>query len=361
MVKLGKLAFLGVAASIALLSQRAFAADDFKTLVEKARSEGSVIVRITNPSNPQTHAALEKAFNERFGTSIKLEWTPQGAPQTNARVIAEAGSGGTGSVDIIGLGSAEDVETLRSRNLVKEYPWVEVFGAELPGIAAAVDDVIPDLRGTTFDLLDAVYGLGWNTNLIKQEDVPTKTTDFLDPKWNGKIALNAFFLNPLPTIAYVIGQDAMLDYANKLIKNKPILQRGSPVVMQAISVGQAPLGIITYHGAAAAKKSGQPVDFKLFSDYIMVYQGYIYIPENAPHPNAARLFMAWLATDGTKVAEQFEAMPRLGDKDSDIAKLVAAEQARTGAKIATPTSLKEIVAQEALRSELTKLLTSSGN
>lgn len=360
MTKSGKTAILGIVTSVSLLASAAFAADDFDTVLEKAKAEGSVIVRITNPSGPETHAALEKAFNERFGTEISLDWTPQGAPQTNARVIAEAASG-TGSVDIIGLGSAEDVEALRSRDLVKEYPWVEVFGEELPGIAAAVEEVIPDLRGATFDLLDAVYGLGWNTNLIKAEDVPSMTTDFLDPKWNSKIALNAFFLNPLPSIAYVIGQDAMLDYAKKLIENKPILQRGSPVVMQALSVGQAPIGIITYHAAEAARKSGQPVDFKLFSDYIMVYQGYIYIPENAPNPNAARLFMAWLATEGTRVAEQFEAMPRLGDADSGIARLIARQQAETGAKIATPTSLDEIAAQEVLREELTKLLTTAGN
>lgn len=337
-----------------------WAADDFQALLDKAREEGSVIVRITNPSAPETHAALEKAFNERFGLSVKLEWTPQGAPQTNARIIAEA-SGGAGSVDLVGLGSAEDVEALRSRDLLKPYPWVEVFGKELPELAKAVDEVIPDLRGTTFNLLDAVYGVGWNTNLIKPDEVPTTTMQLADSKWNGKLALNAFFLNPLPTIAYVIGQDAMFDYAKKLVENKPILQRGSPVVMQALSVGQAPLGIITYHAAVAAEKKGQPVGFKLFDDYVMVYQGYVYVPENAPHPNAAKLFTAWLASEGYKVAEQFEAIPRLSNEGSEIAKLVSDAQAKAGAKIAMPTSMSEIKAQEKLRDELTKLLTGAGN
>src|SRR5690242_2334356 len=93
----------------ALAPVGAWAADDFQAVLDKSREEGIVIVRITNPSAPETHASLEKAFNERFGLSVKLEWTPQGAPQTNARIIAEA-SGGAGSVDLVGLGSAEDVE-----------------------------------------------------------------------------------------------------------------------------------------------------------------------------------------------------------------------------------------------------------
>lgn len=350
---------VAVATATFLSASLAAAADDFATIVKKAKEEGSVIVRIASPALPQTHAALQDAFNKRFGLNVKLEWTPAGAPQTNARVIAEAG-GGQGSVDLIGLGSAEDVEAMRSRGLVKNYPWVEVFGKELPGMERVVNDVIPDLRGSSFNLLDAVYGLGWNTNMIKESELPSSTADLLDPKWQGKLSLNAFFLNPLPTIAYVIGQDQMLDYARKLVANKPILQRGSPVVMQALSVGQAPLGIITYHGAMSAKKQGQPIGFRLFSDYIMVYQGLIYVPENAPHPNAARLFMAWLATEGTKVAAQFEPMPRISDEGSEVGAFIKAAQDKSGAKIAAPPSLKEIDAQETLRDQLAKLLTTSG-
>ncbi|MDB5556657.1 MAG: transporter substrate-binding protein [Rhizobium sp.] len=354
-----KAVFIGILAAASAAILPAHAADTFESVLEKAKAEGSIVVRITSPALPETHQALQDAFNKRFGLDIKLEWTPAGAPQTNARVIAEAAAN-QGSVDIIGLGSAEDVEAMTSRNLVKPYPWVEVFGKELPEIGKAVDEVIPDLRGTTFDLLDAVYGLGWNTGMIEDAELPASTTDLLDPKWNGKLSLNAFFLNPLPTVAYVIGQDQMLDYAKKLIENKPILQRGSPVVMQAVSVGQSPLGIITYHGAMSAKKQGQPLGFKLFSDYVMIYQGLIYVPENAPHPNAARLFMAWLATEGPKVAGEFEPMPRISDENSEIAKLVKEAQAN-GAKIAAPASLKDIAAQVPLRDALTKLITASGN
>ncbi|MDI6028948.1 extracellular solute-binding protein [Corticibacterium sp. UT-5YL-CI-8] len=346
-----------VAATLFSASQSA-GADDFPTILQKAKEEGSVIVRIASPALPQTHAALQDAFNKRFGLDVRVEWTPAGAPQTNSRVIAEAG-GGQGSVDLIGLGSAEDVETMRSRGLVKNYPWVEVFGKELPGLEKVVNDVIPDLRGSSFNLLDAVYGIGWNTNMIQESELPVSTTDLLDPKWQGKLSLNAFFLNPLPTIAYVIGQEQMFEYAKKLIENKPILQRGSPVVMQALSVGQAPLGIITYHGAMSAKKQGQPIGFRLFSDYIMVYQGLIYVPENAPHPNAARLFMAWLATDGVKVAAEHEPMPRISDEGSEVGAFIKAAQDKSGAKIAAPPSLKEIAAQDALRDRLAKLLTAS--
>ncbi len=328
----------------------------FQSVLDGARKEGALVVRVTNPSSPEAHKALIDAFNKRFNLSLQIDWTPAGAPQTNVRVIAEA-SGGQGSVDLIGLGSAEDADTLRARDLLKPYPWEKVFGKELPQIGATVNAVMPDLRGYAFDLLDAVYGVGWNSQLVRDEDVPNTTAGLLDPKWKGKLALNAFFLNPLPTIAYIIGQDAMLDYARKLIDNRPILQRGSPVVMQALSVGQAPIGIITFHGAQRAIQQGQPVKFKFFSDYIMIYEGLIYVPENAPHPNAARLFMAWLATEGVMIAAKFEAMPRVADTDSDVAKLIREAQVKTSARIAAPPSLAEVANQQKLRDALTKLLT----
>lgn len=349
----------GLSAAFGLAIQIAPAAAQeptFESVLEGARKEGALTIRITNPSSPEAHKALIEEFNKRFKLSLKIEWTPAGAPQTNVRVITEA-SGGQGTVDIIGLGSAEDADTLRTRGLLKQYPWEKVFGKELPQIGAAVNGVMPDLRGYAFDLLDAVYGVGWNSQMVRDEDAPSTTAELLDPKWKGKLALNAFFLNPLPTIAYLIGQDEMLAYARKLIDNRPIMQRGSPVVMQALSVGQAPVGIITYHGAQRAIQQGQPVKFKLFSDFIMIYEGLIYIPENAPHPNAARLFTAWLATEGVAVAARFEAMPRVADPNSDVSKLIREAQTKTGARIAAPPSLAAVADQQKLREALTKLLT----
>src|SRR5690606_15984139 len=124
------------------------------------------------------------------------------------------------------------------------------------------------------------------------------TAELLDPKWSGKIALNAAFLNPLPSLAYVVGNDAAIDYIRKIMRNKPILERGTPAVSRAISVGQAPLGITTYHSALRTMQNGEPQKFRLFDDYIFVFEAYGYVPEQAPNPNMARLFLAWLATEG---------------------------------------------------------------
>ncbi|MBZ6079075.1 ABC transporter substrate-binding protein [Microvirga puerhi] len=327
----------------------------FESVLEAAKKENGLVVRLSSPGRPQAIAALTEAFNKRFGLSVKPDWAPANAPATNTRVITEAGSG-RGSIDIIGLGSAEDVSSMVSRNLVISYPWAEVFGKQLPGIQRAVDAVLPELRGQALPVLDAVYGLAWNPALIEESSLPKTTADLLDPKWQGKMAINSAFLNPLPSMAYVVGPEAMQDYASKLLRNKPVLEQGTPAVSRAISVGQVPFGVTTYHAALRTMQNGEPQKFRLFDDYVFVFEGYAYVPENAPNKNTARLFLAWLTTEGVAVANQHEALPLISDPTSDIAKLIAAQIARTQAKMATPTSLEQIKSTEQLRQTISKMI-----
>lgn len=341
----------------ACISGVAFAqtAPTFDSVLAAAKEEKGLVVRLSSPGKPETHAALFEAFNQRFGLSVQPDWAPANAPATNTRVITEAGSG-RGSIDIIGLGSAEDVATLVSRDLVKSYPWVDVFGKELPGIQAAVDSVLPDLKNQALPVLDAVYGLAWNPMMIEEADLPKTTQDLLDPKWQGKIALNSAFLNPLPVMSYIIGVDATQEFITKLLKNKPVLEQGTPAVSRAISVGQVPFGITTYHSALRTIQNGVPQSFRLFDDYIFVFEGYAYVPENAPNVNTARLFLAWLVTEGGNVAQKFEAMPLISAPDSAIGKIIADAQAATGSKIATPKSLEQIRASNIMRENIAKMI-----
>lgn len=327
----------------------------FEAVVEGARNEGGLVVRLSSPGRPETLAALTDAFNKRFGLSVKIDWAPANAPATNTRVITEAASG-RGSIDVIGLGSAEDVASMVSRKLVTPYPWADVFGKQFPSIQRAVDAVLPELKNEALPVLDAVYGLAWNPALVDEASLPKTTTDLLDPKWQGKIAVNSAFLNPLPSMSYVVGPDATRDYASKLLRNKPVLEQGTPAVSRAISVGQVPLGITTYHAALRTMQNGEPQKFRLFDDYVFVFEGYAYVPENAPHKNTARLFLAWLVTEGVEVANRFEAMPLVSVRESEIGKLVAAHIARTNAKMAAPVSVEQIRSTEQLRQTIAKMI-----
>lgn len=340
------------ASSLSFAQERA---PDFASVLEGAKREGSLIVRVTSPGRPETHQALLDAFKKRFGLTIQTEWTPVSSVQTGTRVVAEA-SGGRGSVDVIGSGGAEEVSVLLSRQLLKPYPWGQVFGKEFPTIGLLADQVMPDLKGVALPIMDAVYGLAWNPQLLPDKDVPSRTPELLDARWKGKIAANAQFLIPFESLAHTEGSDAALDFARKLLENRPVLERGTPAVSRAVSVGQTPLGVTTFHAADRAARSNEPQKFRLFADFIPVYPLYVYVPETAPHPNAARLFAAWLITEGAEITAKFESTPRIGDPKDPLAVMVAEQRKATGAKIVTAGSLKDVAAGEPVRRNINQLL-----
>ncbi|MEO8856639.1 MAG: extracellular solute-binding protein [Burkholderiaceae bacterium] len=330
----------------------------FASVLEGAKREGALSVSVSSPGLPATHKALFEAFNKRFNLNLKAEWTPASSVSTGTRIASEYGRG-TGAIDIVGAGGAEEAAVLIERGILKPYPWAEVFGKELPQIGEVANRAIPDLRGITLPVLDAVYGIAWNTDLIKDEEVPSSYEALLDPRWKGKMTVNAFYLIPLDSLAFVIGRDKTLDMARKLLENKPVLERGTPAVSRAISVGQTPFGVTTFHAAARSGTADKPQKFKLFSDFIPISPTYVYVPENAPHPNAARLFAAWLVTEGIPIANKTELIPRAGDQGSVIAEMIKAQQTKTGARTASPRSLMDVKEGAITRKAITDMMTSS--
>jgi iron(III) transport system substrate-binding protein len=331
-------------------------APTFASVLEGAKREGTLVVWVSSPGRPETHKALFDAFNKRFNLNLKAEWSPASSVSTGTRLVSEFGRG-KGAIDIVGSGGAEEASILIERGIIKPYPWVEVFGRELPQIGEVMNRAIPDLRGITLPILDAVYGIAWNTDLIKDEDVPSSYEAVLDPRWQGKLAVNAFFLIPLDSTAFLVGRDKTLDMAKRLIANKPVLERGTPAVSRAIAVGQAPFGITTFHAAARSGSADKPQKFKLFADFIPISPTYVYVPENAPNPNAARLFAAWLVTEGLPLANRTELVPRAGDQGSAVADLIKAQQAKSGARIASPRSLADVKEGEITRKAIAEMLT----
>jgi iron(III) transport system substrate-binding protein len=321
----------------------------FQEIVDGARKEGQLFVLISSPGKPATHAAVAKAFNARFGLNIRIEWTGTNPVQTVTKLIAEQG-GHAGFVDVIGAGGNQEMEALFKRNILKPYPWIEVFGGELKTIGKAVDPVIDDLKGAGLLIGHNVYGIAWNKDMIADDKVPDTYAELLKPEWKGRFAVNAFSLNPTDYYSFALGEEETLKMAKGILANSPVLERGTGAVTRAISVGQAPVGISSYHQAGRVAN----LKFKVFSDYIPIGGLHVFVPENAPNPNAARLFAAWFATEGMAIVNQTEPMPRLGE-GTDLDKMVDAVLAK-GGKIIAEKSLADTQKAAAIRKKISDLM-----
>ncbi|MCZ8271889.1 MAG: extracellular solute-binding protein [Beijerinckiaceae bacterium] len=300
----------------------------FDEIVAGAKKEGKLVVWSPLPGRPETHQAVIKAFNERFGLNTQLEWVPMAAPTANTRATAEA-AGRRVSVDVIGGASIGEIITARDAGLIKPFDYAGTFGNQFPSISQI--DGLPGYKGLGLLYMVAHNGIAWNTKMIADDQVPNKASEFADPKHRGKFGVNAFFLVPLDILSTCIGEEQALKIADGIIANRPVQGRGSPAVNQFITTGQVPFGMTISLVAEAAIRNREPLKFKMYSDYVISTENYVYVPENSPNPNTARLFAAWHAAESYKIIDPIESLPSILDASNPYIKM-ASENVSKGAK-----------------------------
>lgn len=311
----------------------------YEEIVAGAKEEGRLVVWSNFPSRPETHQALIDAFNERFGLETELEWVPLSSPKANARAIAEA-AGRQVSVDVIGAGSIGEVKVASDGGIITPYDWVGVFGEEFPEIGEV--DGPPEFEGLALAYFVAHSVMGWNPDMIEGGEVPNSWLEVADKKWSGKFSANAYWFWPLPVLSLCIGEEKAYELADQFIANTPVLGKGSPSVNQAITTGQVPIGFTLSLVAANSLRKDEPLEFKMFRDYLPYWDNYLWALDDSPNPNTARLFSAWMAVEGYKVADPIEPLPSRLDKENVFVSMMADQRSATGAETCTMETSEDI-------------------
>src|SRR5262249_58762830 len=109
----------------------------------------------------------------------------------------------------------------------------------------------------------------------------------------------------------------VLDMAKRVLDNRPLLKPSSGAIIGSVSSGEALVGTGNSTAALLAKKRGEPVAFRVFDDYVFVVPVAMYVPVAPPHPNAARLFTAWMAAEGVRLIDD-EPLGTLSDTNTAL-------------------------------------------
>jgi iron(III) transport system substrate-binding protein len=141
------------------------------------------------------------------------------------------------------------------------------------------------------------YAIGYNTALVKEADAPKTWQALLDPKWKGKIGW-----------AYIgaggsnWGRDFFLrtrygvKFWNDLSANNPLITTGSGAVTDKMATGEVAVGAVGPGTQAASAANGAPLGLVMPSDGVPVLGVYVGLAKQASKPNAAKLFLNWLAS-----------------------------------------------------------------
>ncbi len=285
MVKLLGTAFLALCVASVADAQTAKAGNEIaymyrgddrdQRLLEKARQEG-VIVLYTSLA-PSESIPLTHAFEKKYG--IKVDLWRSNSERVTQRTITEA-RGKRFSVDAVET-IGTDLEKMTREKIFSEF--------YSPHLADLIPAAIPSHRAWFPDRL-SYLGVAYNTNLVRKEDLPKTYEGFLDPKWKGRIGIEASDIVWLAGIVKLWGQDRGMRFFNKLAEMKPDVRTGHTLLTKLVVAGEVPVGLTIYSsGAESNKRTGAPIDWVPIEPVVGQSLG-IGLAKNAPHPHAALLF-----------------------------------------------------------------------
>src|SRR5258708_19222533 len=110
----------------------------------------------------------------------------------------------------------------------------------------------------------SVWVQAYNTNLIKKADLPKSYAQLLDPKWKGKLGIEAKNQDWFASVVAVMGGgDKSLKFFRDLLSaNGTPLRQGHTLLNNMLIAGEVPLSLTIYNYIPdPAKKKGAPVDW----------------------------------------------------------------------------------------------------
>jgi iron(III) transport system substrate-binding protein len=232
-------------------------------------------------------ASLYEAFQERYPEMFVDHVTIFGA-ELQQRIASEQATGQF-VADNVSVSGADAVYVSENDFVAEQTP---PLAADLPEEYKPAGDTL--FGGNTY-----LYTVGYNTDLVEEDDAPKTFDDLLDPKWAGKIGMSDPNLAATGFI-YAAIEAGIIDegWLEDFKATNPVIFPSERDLFTAVSTGQVELGVGNYiRGQAFLETDGLPVGFVAdFSDGVsdgVFYRGTV---ANAPNALASDLLTAWWLT-----------------------------------------------------------------
>ncbi len=261
--------------------------DRTQRLIEGAKREGSLTLYSNMPTDDNT--ALVGAFERKYG--IKINLYRASSEEVRQRMLNEARARRF-EVDFV-LNNSPAMEALNAERLLTEV--------KSPHLAELMPAVIPPYRtwaGFCLNVLVSAY----NTNLVKKADLPKSYQDLLDPKWKGRIAIEADDSDWFAGLVELMGEQKGIKLFRDIAETNGFsVRKGHTLMANLISAGEVPLGLTIFnYTAEQLKKRGAPIDW--FSlDPLVAHPNAIALAANAPRPHAAVLLFDFMLSEAQQL------------------------------------------------------------
>ncbi len=156
----------------------------------------------------------------------------------------------------------------------------------------------------------SVFAGEYNTNIFKPADAPRTYEDLLNPRFKGKLGIEAEDTNWFMSVVGFMGEEKGLKLFKDIVAaNGMSVRKGHTLLANLVPTGEVPLALTAYsYRVEQLKREGAPVEIVYLPPVVGFPTG-AGVFRHAPHPHAALLFEDFILSDGQKILAEREAVP----------------------------------------------------
>jgi ABC-type Fe3+ transport system substrate-binding protein len=275
--------------------------DRQKILVEGAKKEGK-ISWYTSLIVDQVVRPVKEAFEKEY-PFIQVEFFRANSERIVQRMFSEYQAK---RYDVDLLDGTVTAAMIRRANFLQRFhsPHLVEHSAETK-----------DPQGNWASTNVYFFSLGYNTRLVKPNELPKSYEDLLNPRWKGQMMWSTSRGSGAPqfigNIFLSMGQEAGKAYLRKLKQQNVAKSTASArQILDLVIAGEYPMAIqIFNHHAYISKSAGAPVEWQPLEPVTATINS-IGLAKNAPHPYASMLFLDFvLSKKGQRVFQAANYLP----------------------------------------------------
>jgi iron(III) transport system substrate-binding protein len=280
------------------------AADPAK-LFDAAKKEGAVSW-YTGYYAQEVVDAVGKAFTEKY-PGVKVE-AVRNASQVVWQKLQQEQQAGLKVADVLSSTDPSHFLQLKDEKKLVAYR------------PSGIDALLPSIRSVDADNLYMIGSIGivlpsYNTKKVTADQAPKRWKDFLDPKWDKQISIGH------PAASGFVGQWVMSmetefgwTYMEQLNALHPKIGRSINDTVTDLVSGERQIAAGPLGQMLANKSRGNPVDVLFPEDGAIIIPSPSGVLKDAPHPNAAKLFVEFMTTkEYSDVLAKFSEVPIRSD------------------------------------------------
>lgn len=277
--------------------------------------------------------AIEKAFEEKF-PFINMEFIRLSSVKTIERIRGEYAAGQY-LCDMVDVSDPGMLDALVADGLLMNYT---------PPNAQYVPDTMKREPYWYVYSLDPM-GLTWNTEYVSDEEAPQTWWDLADPKWKNRIGLvgtggGGSVYVPNMMWRYGYEEEYGRAFWDAIAANEPTIFLSHGPAITALLAGEIDVLLHCLDDVNIPRfEAGAPLKW-IYPDPTAACFVLYGIPEKAPHPNAAKLYLNWmLSIEGQQVIQRVGAVAPVRPDVSDIREIAKQPWYNTPEKIWVQTEL----------------------